>query len=186
MAGARAASPAGRYSTGAIWFHWIIALLVLFNLIVGIFHEGVPALRALMGTHKAVGITVLALTLGRIAWRLGHTPPPLPRELAGWERAIAKTVRRVFYALLLIMPLTGWAMVSASKTPRPIVWFGLFDVPFLPVTKPIAGTAHELHEILGLLFAGLVLLHIAGALRHHLLLKDGVLARMIPGIAPRR
>src|SRR3546814_6917875 len=71
------------------------------------------------------------------------------------------------------MPRTGWAMVSASTKPRPIAWFGLFDVPFLPVTKPIAGTAHELHETLGLLFAGLVLLHIAGALRHHLLLKDG-------------
>src|SRR3546814_18981876 len=90
MALARATSPAGRYSTGAIWFHWIIALLVLFNLVVGIFHEGVPALRALMGTHKAVGITVLALTLGRIAWRLGHTPPPLPGALRTEERRVGK------------------------------------------------------------------------------------------------
>ncbi|MCM8730582.1 cytochrome b [Hephaestia sp. GCM10023244] len=183
---ARATGPADRYSTGAIWFHWVIALLVLFNLVVGIFHEGVPALKALMGTHKAVGITVLALTLGRIAWRLGHQPPPLPAELAGWERTAAKAARWAFYALLLIMPLTGWAMVSAGDPPRPLGWFGLFDVPLLPVTKPTAGVAHDLHEVLGLLFAGLVLLHVAGALRHHLLLKDGVLARMIPGITSKR
>ncbi|HVI99341.1 MAG TPA: cytochrome b [Sphingomonas sp.] len=182
----RTAAQADRYSTGAIWFHWIIALLVIFNLVVGIFHESVPALRALMGAHKAVGITVLALTLGRIAWRLRHRPPPLPAELSGWVRAIAGAVRWAFYALLLIMPLTGWAMVSASSKPRPLSWFGLFDVPFLPVTKPIAGLGHELHETLGLLFAALVLLHIAGALRHQLALKDGVLARMIPALAPRR
>src|SRR3546814_18668641 len=84
------------------------------------------------------------------------------------------------------MPLTGWAMVSASTKPRPIAWFGLIDVPFLPVTKPNAGTAHALHETLGLLFARLVLLYIAGALSPHMLLKDGGLARRLPGLPPSR
>ena len=183
MSGARAA--ADRYSTGAIWFHWIIAALVVFNLVVGLFHEGVPALRALMGAHKAVGITVLVLTLGRIGWRLGHVPPPLPTALPGWDRALARAARWGFYALMLAMPLTGWAMVSHGNPPHPLSWFGLFDVPLLPVGEATHSVAHEAHELLGWLFVGLVLLHIAGALRHHFVLRNSVLGRMIPGLASR-
>jgi cytochrome b561 len=182
---ARALASADRYSSGAIWFHWIIAALVVFNLVVGLFHEGVPALRALMGAHKAVGITVLVLTLGRIGWRLGHTPPPLPAGLPGWERTIAKAARWGFYALMLAMPLTGWAMVSDGNPPHPLPWFGLFDVPLLPVDTATGAAAHEAHELLGWLFVGLVALHVAGALRHHFVLRNSVLRRMIPALAPR-
>ena len=177
---------ADRYSTGAIWFHWIIAALVLFNLAVGLFHEGVPALRALMGAHKAVGITVLVLTLGRIGWRIGHAPPALPAALPGWERTAARAARWGFYALLLVMPLTGWAMVSDDSPSRPVRWFGLFDVPSLPnISRATGAAAHEMHEVLGWLFVALVLLHVAGALRHHFILRNGILARMIPALASR-
>jgi cytochrome b561 len=93
---ASAATPADRYSTGAIWFHWIIAVLVIFNIVVGIFHEGVPAFRALMPAHKAVGITVLVLTIGRIGWRLAHRPPSFSDAGPGWERTTAIGVRRMF------------------------------------------------------------------------------------------
>jgi len=182
---ATAATPADRYSTGAIWFHWIIALLVIFNIVVGIFHEGVPALRALMPAHKAVGITVLVLTIARIAWRLGHRPPPLPGHLAAWERTTAITVRRIFYALMLLMPLSGWIMVSASTHPKPLPWFGLFDVPLLPVAHAAGSPAGTTHAVLGYLFAALAVLHILGALRHQLILRDSVLGRMIPGLLPR-
>lgn len=180
------ATPADRYSTGAIWFHWIIAVLIIFNLIVGIFHDSVPALRAFMGAHKAVGITVLVLTLGRIAWRLTHRPPAFSDDLPDWERATAKAVRWAFYALLLIMPLSGWIMVSASTHPRPLGWFGLFDVPLLPVAHAAGSPAGTTHAVLGYLFAVLAVLHIAAALRHQLVLRDSVLGRMIPGLLPRR
>jgi cytochrome b561 len=183
---ATAATPADRYSTGAIWFHWIIAVLIIFNLIVGIFHEGVPALRALMPAHKAIGITVLVLTIGRIGWRLAHRPPAFAENVVGWERAAAITVRRIFYALMLLMPLSGWIMVSASKHPRPLGWFGLFDVPLLPVSHAAGSPAGTTHAVLGYLFAALALLHILGALRHQLILRDSVLGRMIPGLLPRR
>src|SRR3546814_19152349 len=116
-----------------------------------------------MGTHKAGGITVLALTLGRIAWRLGHTTPPLPGELAGWERTIARGIRWVFYELLLIMPLTGWAMVSARTKPRTIAWLGLFEVTFLPVPKQIAGTPPGVPATTGPGVVGVGVLHTAGA-----------------------
>ena len=130
---ASVATPADRYSTGAIWFHWIMAALIVFNIVVGIFHDGVPALRALMPAHKAVGVTVLVLTVARIAWRLGHRPPPFAEDVTGWERSTAIAVRRIFYALMLLMPLSGWIMVSASTHPRPLSWFDAFDVPLLPV-----------------------------------------------------
>lgn len=75
-----------RYSTVAIAFHWTIAVLIIANLIIGIGHDGIPALRALMGAHKAIGITVLALTLARVAWRIAHRPPPLPAHMPAGKR----------------------------------------------------------------------------------------------------
>lgn len=182
---ASTAMPAERYSIGAIWFHWIIAVLILFNIIVGIFHEGVPALRALMGAHKAVGITVLVLTIARIAWRLAHRPPPFAGDVPGWERGLAIAVRRIFYVLMLAMPLSGWIMVSASTHPRPLSWFGAFAVPLLPVGHGAGAPASTTHAVLGYLFAALVVLHILGALRHQIVLRDSVLGRMIPGLQPR-
>lgn len=177
---------AERYSIVSIWFHWIIAALVLFNIIVGIFHDSVPALRKLMGAHMAIGMLVLVLTLARIAWRLGHPAPPFTEAVTGWERTTAKTVRFIFYALLLIMPLTGWIMVSNGRHPHPVNWFGLFNIPEFSLSPAAGGSAHSIHVVLGFAFAALVVLHVAGALRHHLLLRDSVLGRMIPGFSPRR
>jgi cytochrome b561 len=99
--------------------------------------------------------------------------------MSGLEIAAAKAVHLVFYGLMLAMPLTGWIMSSAGK--YPLTWFGLFDIPKLPVTRESAlyDLGHEGHEILGWLFLALAVLHIAAALRHHLLLKDNVLRRMM-------
>ncbi|WP_404334109.1 cytochrome b [Sphingomonas sp. MMS12-HWE2-04] len=169
-----------RYSRGAIAFHWAIAALVLFNLWLGLFHNSLPNDWKVMPVHKSVGMTVLALTLGRIAWRLTHKPPHLPAALPYWEKLTAKTVHFVLYALLLILPLTGWLLSSNPERPRPIEWFFLFKLPVLPATPGIAGAAHEAHELLGLAMTALVVIHIAAALRHHFLLRDRVLSRMLP------
>jgi cytochrome b561 len=177
---------ADRYNKGSIWFHWIIAALVIFNLFVGIFHDAVPPLRALMPAHMAVGIMVLVLTILRIVWRLAHPAPPFSDDVVAWERSAAKAVRICFYALLLLMPLSGWAMVSASRHPHPISFFGLFGVPMLPVSQALGGSAGGVHFYLGYLFAVLAVVHIGAALRHHFLLRDRVLGRMVPGLTPRR
>lgn len=169
-----------RYSSIAIAFHWTIALLVIVNLIVGIGHEAVPALRAWMPGHKAIGITVLALTLARVAWRLIHRPPPLPAFTPAWERGVAHATHWTLYLLLILMPLTGWLMVSGPEGRRPFTWFGAFDIPYLPVGGTTAGAGHEAHGVLGWLMLALVLLHIAAALRHHLILRDSILLRMLP------
>lgn len=171
-----------RYSRGAIAFHWVIAALVLFNLFVGLFHESLLEGVRVMPAHKALGMLVLLLTLARIGWRLAHKPPHFPDAMQAWEKVTAKTVHFILYALLLIMPLTGWLLSSNPERPRPIDWFGLFQIPVLPATPGIAGTAHEAHELLGYLMAALVVIHIAAALRHHFVLRDRVLARMAPAL----
>jgi cytochrome b561 len=170
-----------RYSSGAIAFHWTIAGLVIFNLLVGLLHDAVPPVRALMPAHKAVGITVLALSVLRVAWRLAHRPPPLPADVRGWERGAAHAMHWLLYLLIIVMPLTGWAMSGGAK-PHPFTWLGL-PVPLLPVSDGAADGAWRAHVVLGWTMAGLVAIHIAAALRHHWLLRDAVLARMAPELA---
>ncbi len=176
-----------RYSRGAIWFHWIIAVLVIVNLTIGLFHESLfKGLHGAIPLHKSIGLTVLVLTLGRIGWRLAHRPPPLPVGISRWERGAARVTHLAFYVLLLAMPLTGWAMGSAGREARyPTRWFGLFDVPHLPVSASLAETGDGAHLVLGYLTAALVVLHVGAAMRHHLVLRDRVIARMIPGLGAR-
>lgn len=171
--------PEERYNRIARALHWAIAALVLGNIAGGLLHDALEDVVNLMPLHKAVGMTVLALTLVRIGWRLTWTAPPHPAGMSALEVAAAKAVHASFYALMLAMPLTGWIMASAGK--YPLTWFGLFDLPKLPVTRDSAlySAGHEGHEILGWVFLALALLHIAAALRHHVLIKDNVLRRMM-------
>ena len=176
---ARPVAAGGRYTWVAIAFHWTIAALVLANLVIGIGHESVPALRAAMGAHKAIGLTVLALTVGRVAWRMAHRAPPLPAGTPAWQKAAAHGVHWLLYTLLVAMPVTGWMMVSAGGKPRPLTWFGVFDVPKLPIGAAAADAGHEMHELLGWLMLALVTVHVGAAL-WHASRRDGVLSRMLP------
>jgi cytochrome b561 len=171
-----------RYSRVAIAFHWALALLVLTNLTIGLFHDGMPRAWGVMPIHKSIGITVLVLTLARLGWRLMNPAPAQATTLSAWERTASRAMHWAFYALLLVMPLSGWAMSSFSKTgtPRPLTWFNLFDIPYLPVTGEVAGVGHEAHEILGWTMAALVVIHVLAALRHHFILRDSTLHRMLP------
>lgn len=175
---------AERYSRGAIAFHWSIAALIIFNLWLGLAHDSLPDDWKVMPVHKAVGVTILVLTVARIGWRFAHPAPPLPAHMPAWERLAANASHFVLYAFMLIMPLSGWAMVSGAKR-RPLEWFGLFDIPYLPVSDGVAGLGHEVHELLGWGFVALILLHAGAALRHHFLLRDNVLVRMLPGGSAR-
>ena len=167
-----------RYNAVARALHWIIAVLIIGNIAGGLLHEPLEDVVNLMPLHKASGLTVLVLSLVRIAWRLTWRAPAQPAGMSAFEVFAAKTTHIVFYALMLAMPLTGWIMASAGK--YPLSWFGLFDWPKLAVTResPVYGIAHEGHELLGWLTLALVVLHVGAALRHHFLLKDNVLRRM--------
>jgi cytochrome b561 len=174
-----------RYSAVAIAFHWTIALFVIANLTTGLLHDSIPALRAWMPGHKALGITVLVLTAARIAWRIGHrAPAPMPGT-PRWQHVLAHASHGLLYLLLLAMPLSGWVMASPPEGRRPLSWFGLFDIPYLPATEAAADGAHSAHGVLGWLMLALVALHVAAALWHHMVLRDRVLARMAPVFARR-
>lgn len=175
-----------RYSSGAILFHWTIALLVIVNLAIGLLHESLlDGVKGAIPLHKSIGLTVIGLTLGRIAWRLAHRAPPHPPTMKRWERLAANGAHIGLYVLMLALPMSGWALASGGPKRYPLNWFGLFDVPYLPVSKAAGDAAHNAHGLLGWVMLALIVLHVAAALRHHFILKDGILARMVPGLGAR-
>jgi cytochrome b561 len=168
----------GRYTGVARALHWAIALMIVVNLVLGFGHDLLPD-SWVMPVHKSIGLTVLALTLVRIGWRLGHPVPPLPVGMPAWEKAAAQGTHLIFYALMLVLPLSGWVMASAGK--RPLQWFTLFDIPKFAVKKgeAIVTLSQGAHELLPWLWVALLALHVGAALRHQFVLKDGVLRRML-------
>jgi cytochrome b561 len=172
---------APRYAKVAIWLHWLIGIAVIANIALAMLTEGMPkeTHRAAMGVHKALGITILALTVLRILWRLGHKPPPLPAGTPAWQRPISKAVHFLFYLLLILLPLSGWVWMSAAD--RPVDFFGLFTVPnIVGPSESLADTMHDRHELLGLTMLGLAALHILAALKHQFIDRTGLIGRMNP------
>jgi len=172
-----------RYTKVAIMLHWIIAILVIANIGLAELTEDLAreARGPYMNVHKAFGITVLLLTLARIAWRLGHKPPPLPTAMPAWQKAAARISHFAFYVLLLALPLSGWLWMSTY--PAPVSYFGLFEVPVLPVVgqEALGEGLHKSHEVMGQAMFYLVILHILGGLKHLVVDRDGVFGRMLPG-----
>jgi cytochrome b561 len=179
-----AATPADRYSRGAVILHWLIAVLIVLNFLAAAVAEDMPKAEAaqVMANHKAIGITVLLLTLLRIGWRFARPTPPLVETLKAWEAAVAKVTHSLFYFLMLAIPVAGWGLHSAASGGKPVSVFGLFSMPALPVgyDKPTIGVFHEAHEITATLMFLLFWLHVAAALKHQLLDKDGTMRRMLP------
>lgn len=172
-----------RYGTAAIFLHWAIAALLAFQISVGWALDALGARGfALYQLHKSVGITVLALTLLRIAVRYWK---PRPAKLeGGWQGALASAVHVGLYTFMLAAPLTGWALVSTAKVKVPTLLFGIIPLPHLPLPAGSHALAENGHGLLAWLGIALVLLHVAGALRHHVLMRDGLIWRMIPNRSP--
>jgi cytochrome b561 len=180
--------PAGagraRYSIPAQALHWVMALLILGAWIIPSLVEDLPKPERAqwIGLHKSIGITVLALLVLRAVWRLVSPPPDLPAGTAPWIRHGAVAGHAVLYALMLGLPLVGVLMSGAAG--RPVMFFGLFTLPALIGPDPaLAKTLKGVHEILANGILALVGLHVAAALFHQYVLKDGTLARMTPGRA---
>lgn len=174
-----------RYSTGAIVFHWLIAILVIVNwrIAEGAEHLEGAAKAAAIAPHKAIGITILVLSALRLLWRLTHTPPALPIQLARWEKALARAMHGIFYVLLIGLPVGGW--LASSYAGVPIDYFGLFNVPLLPVSENIdqAKSVIGAHKSGGGLLLILIAIHVLGAAKHHFIDKLPSFARMWPGKA---
>lgn len=180
-----AAAQTARYTGGAIFLHWLIAALIAFNFAAAWYAEGLakPERMQVMTNHKAVGLTILILSLARLAWRLTHRPPPLNPALKTWEKTLARIVHTLFYVLMIGLPLGGWLTHSYFSGGKPISAFGLFSYPGLPVARnPALGeTMGGLHGTFAWFLLGLAALHVAGALKHQFIDKDRELQRMLPG-----
>jgi cytochrome b561 len=178
------AAVGGRYSLGAIAFHWVIALLIALNFAAAWIADDYPRAQAqqIMANHKAIGINVLVLSVLRLIWRLIHKAPPLLESLKPWEAALAKVVHWLFYVLMIALPLVGWAMHMAETGGLPVRWFGLFDVPGLPVAKDkhLGDLFGDMHAFLATLMLGLAALHILASLKHIVIDRDGTMRRMLP------
>ena len=172
-----------RYSIGAMIFHWVIAAAVIVNwrLAENAYHatNGADG-AAIMANHKALGITILVLTIGRLLWRLTHPVPPLPSDLAKWEKILAKTVHVIFYVLLIGLPLGAW--IANSLAGREIDMFGLFTIAPLPIgeNSGLAKTIFGIHGTAGGIFIYLIALHVLGALKHTFFDRNGGIFRMLP------
>lgn len=181
-------------STEAGWgvllrtFHWLIAALILAQAVIGLsmVPMGVtPAKVRVFALHKSIGMTILALALLRIAWRMGEKRPADPAGMPRWQRGAARAVHLTLYFLILAIPLSGWWFNSASNAP--LAWFGLFPIPSLtggydPVWKPRALLTHQM---LFWVLVALLVAHVGAALWHHFVQRDDVLRRMLVGSRER-
>ena len=181
-----------RYNAVAMTLHWLIAVLLITNIGLAWYFNtlhGLPKIPPVQ-LHKSFGITILLLSLARLAWRFISPPPPLPASLQPWERVAAGTVYVLFYVVMIGMPLSGWALSSASAIIRfePIRLFWTIPWPAIsplsdlppPQMKQAHAAFVAVHHFLAKVAYGLIVLHVAAALRHLLLLRDGVMSRMVP------
>jgi cytochrome b561 len=175
---------AARYTTTAIALHWLLAVAILGSLAMGTYMTGLPLSPQrlqLTHWHKWAGITILVLSAARLLWRMAHRPPAEP-PMPAWQARAARAVHGALYALFFAVPLAGWAYSSAAGFP--VVVYGLIPLPdFVPADKALAATIKPLHALLANALAALVLVHVAAALKHHLVDRDGLLGRMWPARA---
>jgi len=176
-----------RYNGIAMALHWLMAFFIVAMLVIGKIMvdlpDNDPDKFAFYQTHKSVGLTILALTLLRIVWRVIHKSPALPADMPRWEQVAAKATQGMLYVMMIAIPLTGWAIASSSTLGITTLWFGLFEVPSLPGISADKGTeelAKTVRELLGNLTILLLLLHTAAALKHHFWNRDDVLKSMVP------
>lgn len=174
----------GRFS---IALHWLTVVLVFGLATVGLLMgdmEASPLKVQVYALHKSTGLTVLAITTLRLLWRLFEGRLGALAGTPRWQHAIATLTHFGMYALLLLVPFSGWWYNSAAGFP--LRWFGLFKVPALGAfDKAIKAQARDMHQTLFWVLASLVALHAAAALWHHYRMRDRTLARMLPWIEPR-
>jgi superoxide oxidase len=171
-----------RYSRLSISLHWLmLALLVAVYsciLLRELYPKGSDLREGLKTWHFMLGLTVLVLVLVRLAGRLLGSVPAITPQPPRWQAISAKLVHIALYALMIVMPIAGWLILSASG--KPVPFFGLELPALIGKSKPLAAEIQEIHETIGTIGYYLVGLHAAAALFHHYFVKDDTLRRMLP------
>lgn len=171
-----------RFGIVTISLHWFMALVIFGLLGMGLYMVtlpfGVEKLK-LYRWHKEYGILILMLVAFRIGWRLNNAVPELPNHLAKWKQHAARTVHFALYLFMILNPLTGWLISSA--TGLPVSFFGLFVLPdLIAPDEALSKTLSQIHKWLAYALIGTLCAHIGAALQHHFIYKDNILRRMFP------
>jgi cytochrome b561 len=177
------ANTAEAWGAPAKFFHWTVALLILVQIGLG-FAAALwrlsPLKLELFVWHKSTGVLILVLMLARLAWRLANRSPALPPQTPAWERRAAHASHVLLYLLALALPLSGWVINSAAGVPFSVFWL----VPLPSIVAPderVEELAKLVHFSLLVALCLLLVVHIGAALRHHLIKRNDVLLRMLPG-----
>jgi cytochrome b561 len=174
-----------------VLLHWLTAAVVITQVVVGFLFAGMergPDRAEMFTAHKTLGAAILLLALVRLGWRIANPPPPYPIELPRWERVSAVWTHRLFYVLLIVLPLTGLAAVSGGasaegRAATPLL--GGMPLPLIPGISEDAGEqAGGVHELLVFVTLALVVLHVEAALKHQIT-GNRAAGRMPPFKAPR-
>ncbi|MDB5455034.1 MAG: YceI family protein, partial [Caulobacter sp.] len=184
-----------RYTTVAITLHWLIAAAILFQIILGWRMGDGPkgaTTYALFQLHKSIGITILLLSLARLAWKLVNPGAPSLADQPRWERIVSHVVHWGFYVVMIGLPLTGWLTVSTSRITIPTLLYGVVPWPHLPGLAELAAGPKHLwnvigatsHEALVKLTYVLLALHLGAVAKHQILDRDAVFGHMAPGARP--
>jgi cytochrome b561 len=183
-----------RYGGVTQLLHWLIVALIITQWVLAELADAAghdkaahPAAAlhqlALLARHKSIGLTIFALALVRLVWRFVSPPPPFPATMPRWQVVGARLTHFAFYALLLLMPISGLVMSAASN--YPVSYFGLFTIPnVVAPDEALKEVMKERHEMLFDILLAVAVVHVAAALKHHFVDRDNVLRRMLPG-APR-
>lgn len=171
-----------RYTSVAIALHWTIALLIFGGWGLGLYMHELPLSPEKLryySWHKWTGVSVFLLAIVRVAWLATHAAPRLPAHMSQLQARLARGMHALLYVLMFVLPLSGWLMSSAKGVPT--VYFGVLPLPDLVAKdKPLGDLLGEVHEALAFVLASLVLVHIAAALKHQFINRDGLMRRILP------
>ena len=179
----RAAPLDQRYTAVARAFHWLILALLIAQFSIAWTMPDITKTTpdaGLVAWHLSVGSTILFVMLLRLAWRLTHTPPPPPRDIAPALQLLSRATHWALYAILIALPVLGW--INASSRGYPVRLFGVIPLPQLVPTGDAFGhRMGDVHGTVAWVLLGVVALHVTGALYHALVKQDGVIRRILPG-----
>ena len=170
------------YTCVAVLLHWAIALLILANIAGGFFMASFsktdPIHDRTLFFHASVGTLIFVLAVVRLGWRLTHSPGPLSSSLPGWQRMAAHSLHWLLYVLMFVIPLIGYLHRLAGA--HAVSFFGIGDLPIvIGRNEPFRVWTHSAHETLAWLLCALLVLHLAAALKHRFIDRDGVAERMM-------
>jgi cytochrome b561 len=171
-----------RFSLMSITFHWVIGLMILAVIALSYYMESLPNSSykfQVYNLHKSIGFLVLVLAIPRILWRLGHGRPPKIETHKAWEHRLSSLVAWAMYGLLFLMPLTGFFMGAAYGYPFKL--FNILEIPgMISKNQELGNLLNQLHDLGGEVLQILIILHVAGTLKHLTIDKDNTLYRMLP------